>query len=180
MRVHESPSALQHLRPVCNVPQPSTDLQVQLEAEGTEMLAKQRVKLMSMTPEKKWKDKGQVGVGREGGEGRGLKQSTGPSSDWIWAGLQGDAPALQGQGAAGAKLFCPATMPLAHLRDEASASTRPPLQGTLTLRRGTGEDAAGKKPYFVFTTDSGALRPRAGHTAWAPAWSTLLPSAGSS
>lgn len=37
--------------------------QVQLEAEGTEMLAKQRVKLMSMTPEKKWKDKGQVGFG---------------------------------------------------------------------------------------------------------------------
>ncbi|PRW60168.1 1 domain containing expressed [Chlorella sorokiniana] len=61
---------------------------VQLEAEGTEMLAKQRVKLMSMTPEKKWKDKG---------------------------------------------------------------------QGTLTLRRATGEDAAGKKPYFVFTTDSGRV-----------------------
>ena len=34
-----------------------------------------------------------------------------------------------------------------------------PLQGagTLTLRRATGEEAAGKRPYFVFTTDSGAL-----------------------
>lgn len=33
--------------------------QVQLEAEGTEMLARQRAKLMSMSPDKKWKDKGQ-------------------------------------------------------------------------------------------------------------------------
>lgn len=64
------------------------------------------------------------------------------------------------------------TMPPAHSRDEASTSPiLPPLQGTLTLRRATGEDAAGKKPYFVFTTDSGALRPRAGHTAWAAAGS---------
>ncbi|KAL4458574.1 hypothetical protein ABPG75_013439 [Micractinium tetrahymenae] len=62
---------------------------VQVEAgEGTEMLAKQRVKLMSMNPEKKWKDKG---------------------------------------------------------------------MGTLTLRRATAGEAAGKQPYFVFTTDSGRV-----------------------
>jgi hypothetical protein len=60
---------------------------VQVEAgEGTELLAKERVKLMSMSPDKKWKDKG---------------------------------------------------------------------QGTLTLRRATGEQAAASRPYFVFTTDSG-------------------------
>jgi len=27
--------------------------------------------------------------------------------------------------------------------------------GTLTLRRATGDEGAGKRPYFVFTTDSG-------------------------
>ena len=32
----------------------------------------------------------------------------------------------------------------------------PRVQGTLTLRRATGEDAGAKQPYFVFTTDSGA------------------------
>lgn len=52
------------------------------------MLAKQRVKLTTMTPEKKWKDKG---------------------------------------------------------------------TGTLTLRRATGAEGAGKRPYFVFTTDSGRV-----------------------
>jgi hypothetical protein len=62
---------------------------VQVEAgEGTELLAKERVKLMSMSPDKKWKDKG---------------------------------------------------------------------QGTLTLRRATGEQAAASRPYFVFTTDSGRI-----------------------
>ncbi|EFN54150.1 expressed protein [Chlorella variabilis] len=61
---------------------------VQLEAaEGTEMLAKHRVKLMSMQ-NNKWTD-------------RGL--------------------------------------------------------GTLTLRRSTGDDAASKRPYFVYTTDSGRV-----------------------
>ena len=37
----------------------SAEPSVQLEAEGTEMLAKQRVKLMSMTAEKKWKGQGE-------------------------------------------------------------------------------------------------------------------------
>lgn len=49
--------------------------QVQLEAEGTEMLAKQRVKLMSMTPEKKWKDKGQVGGAGAGRASRVVRRS---------------------------------------------------------------------------------------------------------
>lgn len=37
--------------------------------------------------------------------------------------------------------------------------------GTLTLRRSTGDDAASKRPYFVYTTDSGEAGRRAGRRA---------------
>lgn len=167
--------------------------QVQLEAEGTEMLAKQRVKLMSMTPEKKWKDKGQVGgcthrrqggpepllvcywaplrvqSGRFGwaeGQRAGVHLGTGLAEhDVLWRPCR---PGGSKEHATQPRLAACFTHPPPYL----------PPQGTLTLRRATGDDAAAKKPYFVFTTDSGAPTAGAGNglgIGGRAGWQAVLP-----
>ena len=96
-----TPAAAPAPAPALPPPPPPPLPQVQVEAgEGTEILVKQRVKLMSLDPEKKWKDRG---------------------------------------------------------------------QGTLTLRRAVREDASAKRPYFVFTTDSGARLVGRRCMPWCPA-----------